>query len=316
MEELVSIIMPACNSELFIKRAVDSVLNQSYENIELIIVDSSENNITKILLKKINDKRIKYYNIGKATCGGARNYGVMKSFGNIITFLDSDDVYLEGKIEKQVNFLKNNFYDVVYCQAAHYYTDEPNIKYKLKMNYKSGNLTEEILHGTFININTIMMNKNIFESVGCFGEGDPFPEDWELYLKIALSGYEFGFIDEILVENELRRNRTVTNEIQSKIKQNAIYMMENVLKKYGKSIPDSKKFDVLLRLKYKCCIAYIMNGKKKEAIVLFNSIKLSRYFIAFPVILILVILPRNIVSVILGKLFIRRRHARVFEKMQ
>ena len=115
-KELVSIIMPSYNTEKFIKPAIKSVLAQTYTNWELIIVDDcSTDNTDDVVGEFLADNRIKYFK-NKQNSGAAvsRNYALQKARGKWIAFLDSDDLWLPQKLEKQVEFMLSNQYDFSY----------------------------------------------------------------------------------------------------------------------------------------------------------------------------------------------------------
>lgn len=111
MDELVSIIMPSYNTAAYIKDSIQSVLNQTYSNWELIIIDDCSTDNTKNVLEEIQDRRIRVYknekNWGAAVC---RNIALRKANGRWIAFLDSDDLWKPDKLKKQVAFMKNNNY--------------------------------------------------------------------------------------------------------------------------------------------------------------------------------------------------------------
>ena len=115
MDELVSIIMPSYNTALYIEQTIKSVLNQSYGNWELIIVDDCSTDDTDTIVSRINDPRIMYIknsiNSGAAV---SRNTALRKAHGKWVAFLDSDDLWCSDKLEKQVNFMKENGYSFSY----------------------------------------------------------------------------------------------------------------------------------------------------------------------------------------------------------
>lgn len=110
-EELVSIIMPSYNTGRFIQETINSVINQTYDNWELIIVDDCSSDNTDDIVKSINDNRVIYLknerNNGAAI---SRNKALRKAKGKWIAFLDSDDLWKKDKLEKQIKFMKENNY--------------------------------------------------------------------------------------------------------------------------------------------------------------------------------------------------------------
>lgn len=111
MEDLVSIITPTYNCGKFINETIKSVLNQTYKNWEMIIVDDYSTDDTEKIVLKINDERIKYHKL-KTNSGAAiaRTTAMQLAKGSYMAFLDSDDIWAEDKLEKQLNFMKKNNY--------------------------------------------------------------------------------------------------------------------------------------------------------------------------------------------------------------
>lgn len=111
MNDLVSIIMPSYNTAAYIKQSIESVLKQSYTNWELIIVDDcSSDNIDEVV-KSINDVRVKYLKNEKNSGAAlSRNRALKEAKGRWIAFLDSDDLWMSEKLEKQIRFMEKNGY--------------------------------------------------------------------------------------------------------------------------------------------------------------------------------------------------------------
>ena len=112
--DLISVIIPTYNRAHLIKRSVDSVLNQTYKNLELIIVDDGSTDNTKEIIDSINDNRIVYVKQENQGASAARNTGIDLAKGRYISFQDSDDVWLLDKLEVQIQRLKENNADVVF----------------------------------------------------------------------------------------------------------------------------------------------------------------------------------------------------------
>ena len=107
MEDLVSIITPTYNCGKFINETIKSVLNQTYKNWEMIIVDDCSTDDTEKVVLKFDDAGIKYYKL-KTNSGAAvaRTTAMQLAKGSYMAFLDSDDIWTEDKLEKQLNFMK------------------------------------------------------------------------------------------------------------------------------------------------------------------------------------------------------------------
>src|SRR6056297_3803158 len=131
MDNKVSIIIPTYNRKKLLKNAIQSVLKQTYKNLEIVIVDDGSSDGTQNLIDNINNNKIKYIRNEKSVGGSqARNIGINNSTGKYITFLDDDDEYLPEKIEKQVLKFNNNNIGLVYTGVILNYIDL-NIKYKI-----------------------------------------------------------------------------------------------------------------------------------------------------------------------------------------
>lgn len=115
MKDLVSVIMPSYNTGRFIRETIESILNQTYENWELIIIDDCSNDDTESILKEYIDSRINFYK-NRKNCGAAfsRNKGILLAKGKWIAFLDSDDLWVQTKLEKQLKYMKKNNYCMTY----------------------------------------------------------------------------------------------------------------------------------------------------------------------------------------------------------
>ncbi|MDW7650633.1 MAG: glycosyltransferase family 2 protein [Bacillota bacterium] len=115
MSDLVSIITPSFNTEKFVAETIKSVINQSYQNWEMLIVDDSSTDNSIEIIKSFNDDRIKLF-VNNTNKGAAisRNFALKEAKGKWIAFLDSDDLWHPDKLSKQVNFMKRNNYQFSY----------------------------------------------------------------------------------------------------------------------------------------------------------------------------------------------------------
>lgn len=199
--DLVSVIIPTYNRAGSIIKAVESVLNQTYQNIEIIVVDDNSSDNTEELIKLLSSKKIKYIkneiNLGPS---GARNKGIQHAKGNYIAFQDSDDEWLPGKLEKQLLLFQKEDYGLVYC-AYRYLKGSLNYKYpseKYSLEELEGNIFESMFEMNKISTQTMIIKKEVLEQVGGFEENLRCLEDWELALRICYR-YKVGFVNEMLV---------------------------------------------------------------------------------------------------------------------
>ena len=113
--EIVSIIVPAYNAERTINRCIDSILKQSYGNLEIIIInDGSKDSTEEKCMKYIKNKKIKYIRIKNSGVSNARNIGIENSTGTYIMFVDSDDIILPYVVERAIKLALEHNADIVY----------------------------------------------------------------------------------------------------------------------------------------------------------------------------------------------------------
>ena len=157
--------MNCYNGEKYLPQALKSVLNQTYDNWELIFWDNFSSDSSREVLMQFSDKRIKYYYTKNFTSlYEARNLAIKKASGEFISFLDTDDVWLKNKISTQVNFFqKNKKFNIVY--SNYYVLDQiKNKKYiRCKTNLNSGRITQDLLNNYTIGILTVCVKKKFFD---------------------------------------------------------------------------------------------------------------------------------------------------------
>lgn len=160
---LVSVIIPSYNSGRYIDKTIESVLNQTYSNFEIIIIDDNSTDETPQILRYLegSNSKVKCYflkeNMGSAR---ARNYGIENSKGRYIAFLDSDDLWVNNKLEKQINFMNNSQERNGFSYTAYQRIDESNnlinsIKVPKNITHK------ELLKNTIIGCSTVIIDRLI-----------------------------------------------------------------------------------------------------------------------------------------------------------
>ncbi len=193
---MISVIIPTYNRVFFLEKAVNSVLKQSFDDFELIIVDDGSKDGTNELVRSFNDARIRYYYQENKGVSSARNKGLDKSRNATIAFLDSDDCWKEEKLERQFKFMEGNSCLISHTQEI-WYRRGKILNQKKKHRKGSGDLFLNSLKICSIGISTVMMRKSIFESVGYFDENLTACEDYDLWLRIS-SRFPVFLLDEEL----------------------------------------------------------------------------------------------------------------------
>lgn len=201
-EPLVSVIIPTYNRPQ-VREAVKSVLDQTYENLEVIVVDDCSDTPAKEYLKDVEDERLSLFRHEENRNGSAaRNTGISEASGFYIALLDDDDVWEPEKLRVQVQELKgrDKSYRVCYTGAKMVYSDhEEQI-----IPEKEGDITEELLkmevNGSFGS--TLLVEKEVVDEVGGFDEEFDMHQDWEFLLKV-LEQCKICVVKEPLIEREV-----------------------------------------------------------------------------------------------------------------
>lgn len=198
----VSVIIPTYNRAESLPRAIQSVLNQTFQDFEIIVVDDGSTDNTKDIIKEFQeqDKRVKYIKHDKNKgAAAARNTGIKVAKGKFIAFQDSDDEWLPKKLEKQMEAFDNASSKVGVVYTG-FWSIEGNVKqYSLhkEILHKEGDIHTQILQGNFIGTPAAVVKKACFKKVGMFDERLHRLIDWELWIRVS-KYFDFKFIDEPL----------------------------------------------------------------------------------------------------------------------
>ena len=228
----VSIIIPTYNRAGTIVRALESVLDQTFTNYEVIVIDDGSTDNTRLALAPYLSK-IKYIYQDNRGVSSARNRGIRESKEELIAFLDSDDVWLPRKLEKQVEFLVSNRKVFILACLAEGDTIDPK---HLKMR-KAQNQFLIFLETPFPeNVSRYLVRKECFEKCGLFDPSLPRSEDWELWLRFIKKGFRFDFVEEPLVRYgispaSLSKNLVTLLQGNLHIKQKHVDSISNPLKR-------------------------------------------------------------------------------------
>ena len=209
---LVSIVIPAYNASNYIKEAIDCALNQTYKNIDIVVVNdgSKDDGATEKICLSYGDK-IRYFKKENGGCSSALNYAIKQAKGEYISWLSHDDLYLENKIEYQISLIENNQFDdtTIVCNQAYVINSTGEIlfypKHKVIKFCDSFNAYQHLLFKWCFNGCGLLIPKKLFsENNLWFNEDMRFVLDWNLWLKLTISGAKVYIDKEILVKNKER----------------------------------------------------------------------------------------------------------------
>ena len=192
----VSVVIPTHNRAATILRAVESVLAQKYQDIELIVVDDAGEDETGFLLKERANVRLITLDSQRGV-SAARNAGVAASQGEWLAFLDSDDEWLPEKLEVQLDLARRESVPIVHSEEI-WIRHGRRVNPKKKHQKSGGDIFEKCLKLCLISPSAVVMKRELFDEMGGFDENFPVCEDYDLWLKIT-SLYRVGFVSTPLI---------------------------------------------------------------------------------------------------------------------
>lgn len=196
---LVSIIMPAYNAENTIAESIKSVLKQNYQNWELLVINDGSKDNTSGIVNSFTDIRIKLIEQKNAGVANARNNGIRQSKGEYIAFLDSDDLWLEEKLEKQIDKLLETNNVIIHSKTLCFDSD-PTVTMDCMVHVELDfDDKDKILIYDFISILTVIVSKSVIDEIGFFDENLKGTEDWDMWIRI-LQKYNIVYIDDFLTK--------------------------------------------------------------------------------------------------------------------
>ncbi len=210
---MISVIIPTYNREKTILGSVKSVLEQTWKDLELIVVDDASSDNTERMIQNIDDLRVKYIRQphNQGACA-ARNRGIEAAQGEYIAFQDSDDIWHKDKLEKQINFLKLKSADMVYCGMNRYMNGRK--KYFPSDQKKEEKLTvEKLLKKNKISTQTILLKQSAAKSV-MFDPKLKRLQDWDFALRVLTADYHIEYLGEALVDVRVQGD-SITSTVPS-----------------------------------------------------------------------------------------------------
>lgn len=205
MEELknpmVSVVITTHNRKAVLLRVIESVMRQTYDNIEIIVTDDKSTDGTELEIKKIKDERLKYIYIPKEESKGgnhARNVGLSTAKGKYVAFLDDDDFWLPNKLSLQVKYMLEHLdVKMVYCFRYFFYDYKYCRLEKIK-DVSVGDVSETVFTKIITSTSTMMFDRESLTDVGGFDEELGFWQETELMIRFAQK-YHIGCVREPLV---------------------------------------------------------------------------------------------------------------------
>lgn len=215
---IVSVIIPTHNRNGFLQSAIESVLNQTFQSFEIIVVDDASSEDVQGIVQGFHDRRVKYirHEINKGEAG-ARNTGLIHSNGEYIAFLDDDDMWFPEKLALQMNVLENSPANVGGIYSGFIAINGAKQTSYARIPTRKGNIYQDLLvKNTIGTPSTVLIKRACIETAGLFDENIFYGVDHDFYLRIA-KHFHFEYIAKPLVQYNIHENCLTNNpEIRAK----------------------------------------------------------------------------------------------------
>ncbi len=294
MAEKISIVMSVYNEPLdYIETTMNSLVNQTYTNIEIIVViDNPEYQDAIMLLRKYKDiiLLINEKNKGLAT---SLNIGIGVSTGKIIARMDSDDIAHQDRIEHEYNFMKKNEYDIVTTNVNMIDEDGRQIENRYILPKSENEFKKRLRFGNCLIHPTFMFKRDLYDKIGGYKDELVAAQDYEFIINAYTNGFKFGFLDEKLLDYRVRMNSIskskgakqifIADYINKTYVNKQIYVSDYIKKCFNGEKKDFKMFEREYELyqkninKHKWYILIALFKFKYIRRSLLNTIKLKLY---------------------------------------
>ena len=279
MNPLVSVLIPCYNREKLVKDSIDSALRQTYQNIEVIVVNDGSTDNSLSVIKSYGD-RIKYIDASNQGACAARNAALKLCQGEYVQFLDSDDILDQSKVEKQIPILLGDLADISFCQADYFDESGPLISDSSGYPEPTGDHLDYILSYNYAT--TLPLHKKSWlELIGGFRENLKRAQDTDLHIRLVSRGARIHVMPDRLVHIRLHDGPRISAQKSPadhmlKILLNAYYENKNLIE------TNAQRRNCMARYILKNSIYAFRGNKEAEALVGFNVSKKLKYFRLHP----------------------------------
>lgn len=268
---MVSVVIPTFNRAPFLKKVIESVLSQSYQDLELIVVDDGSQDKTRGLISP----PMKYIKQGNKGPASARNAGIKNSTRPFIAFLDSDDWWDKEKLAIQIDAMrKRPGYLISHTQEI-WYKDGRLLNQKKRHKKHHGYIFDRCLPLCVVSMSTVMVRRELFDNVGLFDENLPCCEDYDFWLRTSVK-HEFLLIDEPLTLKDGGRPDQISSIYAIGIDK---FRIQSIVKLLNSNILNAEQRKLAIHELHKKCRIYgngcLKHGKTEEAM---HYLELARRF--------------------------------------
>lgn len=272
-EKLVSVILPTYNRGYIIENTIKSVINQTYERWELIIVDDASTDNTEQIISKLTDDRITYLkNETNRGSNFSRNRGASIAKGQFLAFIDSDNIWLSEKLTSQVHLMeKEDGVGLVFCREK----VDDGISSSYIPDEDVSDIGEILIRKNVIDTSTALIRRECFEAAGKFDERMPRLQDWDLFFRlVVVYGFKAVYMNQCLNINYIQPDSITTNN--KKFTDAMAYFLQKHSQWYS-SLGSIKKHVLLMLHETDTEEEYIYACKKILKLIIDNDKLMSEY---------------------------------------
>jgi glycosyltransferase involved in cell wall biosynthesis len=222
----VSVVVTCYNYAKYLPGCIESVLRQTWQDFEIIVVnDGSKDNTDEVIAPYLDDGRINYIKQENAGQAHAKNTGIRNARGELIAFLDADDLWLPDKLERQIPLFDDPLIGMVYSTCSYIDDSGREIMFSHESPHlapRAGKVTDFLFIDNFIPFSSSVVRRECLECVGVFNESIRMGIDWDLWLRVSVR-YLFGFVDRPLLiyrvghPGQMSKNLEVRQECTDRI---------------------------------------------------------------------------------------------------
>ncbi len=245
---LISIIIPVYNGEKTIRETIYSVLNQTYKNLEIIIINDGSTDSTLEVISSIPNSNIKVFSYPNTGVSTSRNRGIALAKGEYISFIDADDLWIPDKLEAQFNALQENPQAAVAYSWTDWINESGEVIYGGGHHQISGDVYAHLFLGDFIEGGSnVLIRKSALDKVGIFDETVNFSEDWEMWLRLAAQ-YQFVVVPRTQILYRISHQSASCNVLQ--MEKSSLQVIDKAILQSPQPIEHLKSHCLANRYKY------------------------------------------------------------------
>jgi glycosyltransferase involved in cell wall biosynthesis len=274
----ISVIIPAYNSEKTISHTIQSVLNQTFTDLELIVINDGSQDSTLEIVTQIKDPRIKVFSYSNAGGNISRNRGLRRAVGEFVSFLDADDLWTPDKLQSQLKALQEN----VTAKVAYSWTDYINTNGEFILSGKrvnvNGNVYENLLLNNFLEngSNPLICRKSLITLDG-FDESLSAAQDWDMWLRLA-SKFNFICVPSVQILYRISTNSVSCNLARQE--KSCLQVLERAYNERPSTLKHSWNLSLANLYKYLVCKALQKPLNRQKGLT--SAIFLWKYFLHDP----------------------------------